>query len=213
MLNGLLGKKVGMTQVFTEDGDRIPVTVIEAGPVTVTQKKTEEKEGYNAVQVGFDELNEAKARKVSKALKGHFAEVAPTRHLKEFKAEDISAVEVGQKFDVSIFEKGQKVDVTGTSKGRGFSGVVKRHGFGGGPQSHGHRRYKRGTGSIGQSAWPSRVFKNKRMPGQYGNETVTVQNLEIIEVKPELNVILVKGAVPGANGRLVSIQRAVKANK
>lgn len=212
MLNGLLGKKVGMTQIFTEEGERIPVTVIEAGPVTVTQKKTEAKEGYNAVQVGFDELNEAKARKVSKALKGHFGDVGPTRHLGEFAVEDMAAVEVGQKFDVSIFEAGQKVDVTGTSKGRGFQGVVKRHNFGGGPASHGHRRYKRGTGSIGQSAWPSRVFKNKKMPGQFGNETVTVQNLVIVEVKPEMNVILVKGAIPGPNGRLVTVQHAVKAN-
>ncbi|MDT8445378.1 MAG: 50S ribosomal protein L3 [bacterium] len=213
MLNGLLGKKVGMTQVFTEEGERVPVTVIQAGPVTVTQKKTEEKEGYNAVQVGFDELNDAKARKVTKALLGHFGDLKPTRHLHEFAAEDMAAVEIGQSFDVTIFEKGQKVDVSGTSKGRGFSGVIKRHGFAGGPGGHGHRRMLRSTGSIGQSAWPSRVFKNKKMPGQYGNAAVTVQNLEIVEIRPEMNAILVRGAVPGPNGRLVAIKHAVKGRK
>jgi len=211
MLNGLLGKKIGMTQVFTEDGVRIPVTVIQAGPVTVTQKKTMEKEGYEAVQVGFDEFNDAKARKVTKALLGHFGENKPTRHLHEFKASDLAAIEVGQSFDVTLFEKGQMVDVSGTSKGRGFSGVIKRHNFAGGPQSHGHRRFKRSTGSIGQSAWPSKVMKNKRMPGQYGNTRITVQNLEIIEVRAEMGVILVRGAIPGPSGRLVEVKKAVKA--
>lgn len=212
MLNGLLGKKVGMTQIFNEAGERVPVTVIQAGPVTVTQKKTKDHEGYDAVQVGYDELNDAKARKVSKALKGHFGEQKATRHLHEFPVADIGAVEVGQSFDVTIFEKGQKVDVSGTSKGRGFAGVVKRHHFNGGAMSHGHRRGTRGTGSIGQSAWPSRVFKNKRMPGHFGNERVTILNLEVIEVKPELGVILVKGAIPGPSGRLVEIRKAVKAS-
>jgi len=210
MLNGLLGKKIGMTQVFNEDGVRFPVTVIQAGPVTIIQKKTTEKEGYEAVQVGFDELNEAKARKVNKSILGHLGENKATRHLHEFAVSDINGVEVGQSFDVSIFEKGQVVDVSGTSKGRGFAGVVKRHNFGGGPQSHGHRRFKRSTGSIGQSATPSRVMKNKKMPGHYGNARVTVQNLEIIEIRPEMGVILVKGAIPGPSGRLVEIKKAAK---
>ena len=210
MLKGLLGTKVGMTQVFTEDGERIPVTVIQAGPVTVIQKKTQEVDGYEAVQVGFDELSESKKKNQTKAKVSHFKDQAVTRYLNEFQAEDMGSIEVGQTFDVTIFEKGQMVDVAGTSKGRGFSGVMKRHNFSGGPASHGHR-FGRKTGSIGQSAWPSRVFKNKKMPGQYGNVRKTVQNLEIVDVNTDLNVILVKGAIPGPNGRLVEVHKAVKA--
>ena len=209
MLKGLLGKKVGMTQYFTEDGERLPVTVVEAGPVTVIQKKTLDNDGYEAVQVGYDELNDAKAKKKSKALKGHYGDNALTRHLKEFATDDIASIEVGQTFDVTLFEKGEVVDVSGTSKGRGFAGVIKRHGFAGGPGSHGHR-FNRGTGSIGMSATPARVWKNKKMPGQYGNARSTTQNLQIVDIDTELNVILVKGSIPGPNGRLVEIKKAAK---
>ncbi len=212
MIYGLLGTKLGMTQVFSEDGERIPVTVIQAGPVSVIQKKTQETDGYDAVQVGFKAYNEAKARKQTKAKTGHFKGQDVTRYMREFKTDDIAAIEVGQTFDVTLFEKGQIVDVSGTTKGRGFAGVMKRHNFAGGPGAHGHR-FNRGTGSIGQSATPSRVFKNKKMPGQYGNVADTVQNLEVIEVDTELNVILVRGSVPGATGRLVAITKAAKENK
>ncbi|OGG93322.1 MAG: 50S ribosomal protein L3 [Candidatus Lambdaproteobacteria bacterium RIFOXYD2_FULL_50_16] len=210
MLNGLIGKKAGMSQVFSEDGTRIPVTVIELGPVTVTQIKTVKVDGYDAVQVGYDELSPAKAKNLSKAVLNHLGENKPVRHLMEFLAK--GEVQVGQSFDVTLFEKGQKVDVTGTTKGKGFAGVIKRHGFGGGPGAHGHR-FHRSTGSIGQSATPSRVWKNKRMPGHMGNEKMTVQNLEVVAVRPELNAILVKGAVPGPQGRLVEVRHAIKAPK
>lgn len=209
MLNGIIGKKVGMTQVFTEDGTRIPVTVVECGPVTVIQKKTMEKDGYEAVQVGYDEIKEGKLKNVSKAAKGHFGENQPTKHLREFKAVDMSTIEVGQKIDGTIFEKGEIVDVTGTSKGRGFAGVVKRWGFAGGCDSHGHR-FHREPGSIGMSATPARVFKNKKMPGQYGNKKSTTQGLEIVEIDTELNVLLIKGSVPGPNGRVVEVRRTSK---
>jgi len=209
MLNGLLGKKVGMTQYFTEDGERVPVTVVQAGPVKVIQKKTMSVDGYEAVQVGFEELSESKANKRSKAYNGHFKEEKTTRHLAEFPVEDIDAVEIGQAFDVSLFTVGDVIDVTGTSKGRGFAGVMKRHNFAGGPASHGHR-FNRGTGSIGQSASPSRVFKNKKMGGQYGNKQVTVQGLEIVNIDTELNILLIKGSIPGPNGRLVTVKKTVK---
>lgn len=209
MIQGLLGKKVGMTQVFTETGERVAVTVVQAGPVTVIQKKTQETDGYDAVQVGYEELSEAKQRNVTKPLLKHFNEQKATRHLREFQADDIASVEVGQSFDVTIFEAGQKVDLSATSKGRGFSGSMKRHNFSGGPASHGHR-FNRRTGSIGQSATPARVFKNKKMPGQYGNKRVTVQNLEVVAIDTDLNVILVKGNVPGPNGGLVEIKKPAK---
>ena len=209
MLNGLLGKKIGMTQYFNEDGERIPVTVVQTGPVTVVQKKTTDKDGYEAVQVGYEEVAKSKEKNVVKPLKGHFGEQQPTKMLKEFKAEKIEEVEVGQTFDVSLFEIGEKVDVSGTSKGRGFSGVMKRHNFAGGPASHGHR-FNRGTGSIGQSASPAKIFKNKKMAGQYGNVKVTVQGLEIVDVNKELNVLLIKGAIPGPNGRYVEVRKTAK---
>ncbi|MBU2646377.1 50S ribosomal protein L3 [bacterium] len=212
MLNGLFGKKLGMTQFFTEDGDRIPVTVVKADPVTVIQQKTLEKDGYEAVQVGIEELTEAKQRNVTKPLKGHFKQQKPTRYLRESTATDFGAITVGQTIDASMFQKGDIVDVTGTSKGRGFSGVMKRHNFAGGPASHGHR-FNRGTGSIGQSASPAKIFKNKKMPGQYGNATVTVQRLEIVDVNQDLNVILIKGAIPGPKGRLVEVRKTVKPKK
>ncbi len=209
MLNGLLGKKVGMTQFFTEDGERIPVTVVQTGPVTVIQKKTVEKDGYQAVQVGFEEIAKSKERNVIKPIKGHFKEQKPTRLLREFRTENIDEIEIGQTFDVSLFEKGEIVDVSGTSKGHGFSGVMKRHNFAGGPGAHGHR-FNRGTGSIGQSASPAKIFKNKKMPGQYGNTRVTTQGLEIVDVNKDLNVLLIKGAIPGPNGRYVEVKRTAK---
>ncbi len=209
MLNALLGKKVGMTQFFTEDGERIPVTVVQTGPVTVIQKKTEEKDGYVAVQIGYEEITKAKMRNVTKPMIGHFKEQKPMRYLKEVKVDNLDEIEVGQSFGVDIFEVGQIVDVSGTSKGRGFSGVMKRHNFAGGPAAHGHR-FNRGTGSIGQSATPAKIFKNKKMPGQYGNERTTVQGLKIVEIKKDLNVLLIKGAIPGANGKLVEIKKTTK---
>ena len=212
MLNGLFGKKVGMTQLFTEDGDRVPVTVVKADPITVIQKKTKDKDGYEAVQVGVEELTEAKKRNVTTPLKGHFKDQKLTRYLREITAVDHEGIEVGQAADVSIFAKGDLVDVTGTSKGRGFSGVMKRHNFAGGPASHGHR-FNRGTGAIGQSASPAKIFKNKKMPGQYGNATVTIQRLEVVDVNTDLNVLLIKGAIPGPNGRLVEVKRTLKPKK
>ncbi|MBT3225922.1 MAG: 50S ribosomal protein L3 [Deltaproteobacteria bacterium] len=212
MLNGLFGKKVGMTQFFTEDGDRVPVTVVKTDPVKVIQKKTVEKDGYKAVQVGIEELTEAKRRNVTKPLKGHFKDQTPTRYLRELAAGNDEEIEVGQTIDLSMFTVGDLVDVTGTSKGHGFSGVMKRHNFSGGPAAHGHR-FNRGTGSIGQSATPAKIFKNKKMAGQYGNAQVTVQRLEIVEIKEDLNVILIKGAIPGPNGRLVEVKKTAKPKK
>lgn len=209
MLQGLIGKKVGMTQIFTDQGERIPVSVVQMDKITVIQKKTVEKEGYNAIQVGFLPIPEGKLKRVSKAKKGHFKGLAPTKGLKELKTDDIDQIEVGATFDFTIFEKGQLVDVVGTSKGKGFTGVMKRHNFSGGPSGHGHR-FHRSTGSIGASASPSRVFKNKKMPGQHGNKQVTVQGLEIIEILPEKNAMLVKGGIPGPNGSIVTIKRSTK---
>ncbi|MCG8333402.1 MAG: 50S ribosomal protein L3 [Proteobacteria bacterium] len=208
-MNGLLGKKVGMTQFFTEDGERVPVTVVQSGPVTVIQKKTVEKDGYQAVQVGFEEVVKSKEKNITKPLKGHYKDQKPTKLLREFKVENIDEIEVGQTFDVSLFEKGEIVDVSGTSKGRGFTGVMKRHNFSGGPAAHGHR-FNRGTGAIGQSATPAKIFKNKKMPGQYGNVRATTQGLEIVDINKDLNVLLIKGAIPGPNGRFVEVRRTTK---
>jgi large subunit ribosomal protein L3 len=209
MLRGLLGKKVGMTQFFSEDGDRIPVTVVQTGPVSIIQKKTPEKDGYQAVQVGYESVSDGKLKNISKPLKGHFKDNPPTRYLGEIKVDTLDDIEVGQIIDVGIFSKGELVDVTGTSKGHGFSGVMKRHNFGGGPGSHGHRCHRL-PGSIGSSATPARVFKNMKMAGQYGNRRVTTQRLEIVEVNKDLNVLLIKGAVPGPNGRIVRVNKTVK---
>ncbi len=209
MLNGLLGKKVGMTQFFTEDGERIPVTVVQSGPVTVIQKKTVEKDGYQAVQVGFEEVIKSKEKNITKPLKGHYKDQKPTKLLREFKVENVDDIQVGQTFDVSVFEKGEIVDVSGTSKGRGFTGVMKRHNFSGGPAAHGHR-FNRGTGAIGQSATPAKIFKNKKMPGQHGNTRSTTQGLEIVDINKDLNVLLIKGAIPGPNGRFVEVRRTTK---
>ncbi len=204
MLNGMLGRKIGMTQIFEEDGTAIPVTVVQAGPVTVIQKKTEERDGYSSVQVGFEDLN---PRKINKPLAGHFKDQKPKTFLREFSADDISQIEVGQVFNSSIFEEGEEVAVTGTSKGKGFAGTMKRHNFGGQPATHGHRGHRR-TGSIGQCATPARVFKGKKMPGQYGNATVTVSGLRVVRILPDQNLVLLKGAVPGRNGGVVTLKKA-----
>ena len=203
MLHGMMARKIGMTQVFEEDGSAIPVTVLEAGPVTVVQKKTMEKDGCDHVQVGFEDIAE---RKVNKPLKGHFGKQKMTRFLREFKVDDIEQVEVGQSFGVELFSEGEKVSVTGTSKGKGFTGVMKRHGFGGQPASHGHRGH-RGTGSIGQCATPSRVFRGKKMHGQHGNRKCTTLGLKIVKIIEDKRLVLIKGAVPGADGGLVTLNK------
>ena len=208
MEKGLIGRKLGMTQIFAADGASVPVTVIEAGPCTVIQKKTEEADGYNAIQLGFDRKRQ---KNVTKPLQGHFAKADRGffRVLREFKTRAMVELEPGQELTASIFEVGDFVDVTGTSKGRGFAGGVKRHGFRGGKASHGSM-FHRAPGSIGASAAPSRVFKGQRLPGHMGDARKTVQNLLIIGVRPEMNVILVKGAVPGSKNGIVVIKNAVK---
>ncbi|MEK6681824.1 MAG: 50S ribosomal protein L3 [Nitrospirota bacterium] len=208
MVNGIIGEKLGMTQVFTSDGRAVPVTVIEAGPCAVVQVKTKEKDGYNAVQLSFKEIK--KARRVNKPSAGHFkkANLPPARYLKEFRT-DTAGAEVGQKVFADIFKKGDIVDVTGITIGKGFQGVMKRHGFAGGPASHGSM-FHRAPGSIGSSSYPSRVWKNKKLPGHMGNERKTVQGLEIIDVRKEDNLILIKGAVPGCKGRLVVLNKSKK---
>ena len=204
----LIGKKLGMTQIFGEDGVAIPVTVIEAGPCVVMQKKTRDTDGYEAVQLAF---GRKKPKNVSKPLQGHFAKVdkGSFRVLKEFRISDAGAYELGQELTAGMFEIGDFVDVTGTTKGRGFAGGVKRHGFKGGKASHGSM-FHRAPGSIGASAFPSRVFKGKRLPGHMGSERKTVQNLRVVGIRPENNVILVKGAVPGSKNGILLIQASVK---
>ena len=211
MVNGILGKKVSMTQVFDESGEAIPVTVLVAGPCPVIQVKTEDREGYNAVQLGFGAKDEKKANKPSL---GHFKKIdASVQHyLREFEAEDLDGVEVGTIVDAGLFSEGDIVDVTGTSKGRGFTGVVKRWGFKGGRASHGDEQVLRHGGSIGQSAWPAKVFKGVKMPGRYGNKRSTVQNLKVIKVDVERNMLVVKGAVPGPRNGLLMIRKAVKSS-
>lgn len=210
-MKSILGKKVGMTQVFTEEGIVVPVTVIEVGPVKVVQKKTVEKDGYNAIQVGYGEVKE---KRVNKPLKGHFgkANAEVKRYLREIRVDNIDAYEIGQEIRADIFSVGDRVDAIGTSKGKGFQGSIKRHNQARGPMSHGSK-YHRGTGSMGGSATPSRILKGKKMPGHMGHERVTVQNLEVVRVDAERNFILVKGAVPGPKGGLITIKETVKASK
>ncbi len=213
MKKAILGKKLGMTQKFLPDGRLVPVTVILAGPCTVVQKKTLEKDGYEAIQVGFDTLSEKRAEKlVSKPAAGHFkkANVAPARYLREFRLDNASEYEVGQSIGVSVFEAGEKIDITGTSKGHGFTGVIYRWNQSRGPMAHGSK-YHRGVGSMSANSDPSRVFKNKHMSGHYGVERVTVQNLEVVEVDAERNLLLVKGAVPGQAGSLLFVRNTCKA--
>ncbi len=205
MIHGLIGKKLGMTQVYDENGAVVPVTVIEAGPCVVTQVKTTETDGYCAVQIG---LVEAKVpRKLSKPEVGHLKKngIAPLRHLKEFRVEESSDIKVGDQVLVTSFAPKQKVTVSGISQGKGFQGVVKRHGFGGGRQTHGSM-FHRAPGSIGQCATPSRVFPGKKMPGHMGHKSVTTKNLEVVQVIEDKNLLLVKGAVPGSKGGFVTIR-------
>lgn len=208
-MKGLLGKKLGMTQIFDEKGEVIPVTVIEAGPCYVAQKKTLERDGYTAVQLGFEEI---KASRANKPQIGHLAknDLPPLRYLREVRVSDHNDLSEGQELDASVFEVGDRVDVIGTSKGRGFAGVVKRHGFGGGPKTHGQSDRWRAPGAISSGSTPGRVFKGLRMAGRMGNERVTVQNLEVVLVDPERNLLAVRGAVPGARGGLLIIREARK---
>lgn len=208
MGRGLIGKKLGMTQIFWEDGSVIPVTVVEAGPCVVIQKKTIEKDGYGAVQIGFERRRE---KRTTKPLQGHFrkADKGYFRVLKEIRTETPEEYEVGQELKADIFSIGDFVDVVGTTKGKGFAGVMKRHGFGGGRATHGSM-FHRAPGSIGASAFPSRVFKGTRLPGQMGNARKTAQNLVVVGVRPERNLILIKGAVPGSVSGIVVIKDAVK---
>ncbi len=211
MVKGLIGRKVRMTQIFEETGKAIPVTVIEAGPCPIVQVKTQERDGYQAVQLGFGARKE---HKFNNPLKGHFAKanVPPTQILREFKVESLDEVNVGDTVDASLFSEGELVDVTGTSKGHGFTGVVKRWGFAGGRKSHGGEQDLRRPGSIGASATPSRVFKGKKMPGRYGAKRHTVQNLQVIQADPERNLLVVKGAIPGPPNGFLLIRKAVKSS-
>ena len=204
--DGLLGTKLGMTQVFGEGGVTIPVTVIQAGPCYVTQIKTAERDGYNAIQLAYGET-----RKLTRPERGHLrkAGVPPMRYLREFRVTNPTDYRLGQQLTVSIFRPGEKVDVIGTSKGRGFAGVVKRHGFAGGPRTHGQSDRLRAPGSIGSGTTPGRVLKGLRMAGHMGNERVTIKNLEIVRVDPERNLLLVKGSVPGHIKGLVMVRRVV----
>ncbi len=208
MATGILGKKLGMTRIFTQDGQWIDVTLVQAGPCVVIQRKTEKKDGYEAVQVGFDEI---KPKRCTKPLKGHFekAGVPPKRFLKEFRVEVDNPLKPGDEIKLDIFKVGDRVDISGKSKGKGFAGVVKRHGYSGGPGTHGSNFHRR-PGSIGQSAYPAEVYKGKGLPGHMGNVRVTVQNLEVVDIVPEKNLIVIRGSIPGSNGGLVEIKHTVK---
>ena len=207
-MKAVLGRKLGMTQVFAEDGRLVPVTVIEAGPMVVTQIKNKETDGYEAVQVAFGEVKE---KRVNKPLRGHFAKagVGFKKFVREFKVEDLSAYSLAQEIKVDVFEAGEKVDAIGTSKGKGFQGPIKRHNQSRGPMTHGSR-YHRGPGSMGAASDPSRVYKGKKLAGHMGAERVTIQNLEVVKVDVEKNLILIKGAVPGPKKGLVVIKKAIK---
>jgi len=205
MCSGLMGKKLGMSGLFLPDGRYVPVTVIEAGPCVVTQIKKKATDGYNALQLGFGNKRESH---VNKPMKGHFSKSASGafNHVREFAVAEPSAYNLGQQITLELFKIGERVDVVGATKGRGFSGVIKRHGFHGGRKSHGSHSH-RVPGSIGSSAWPSRVVKGKRLPGRYGNERKTLRNLEVVDIRLEDNLILLKGAVPGAKSGLVTINK------
>lgn len=204
-MSGLIGRKLGMTQVFDDGGKAVPVTVVEAGPCPVVQLRTEDRDGYNAVQVGFGEKKKSRVRKPEA---GHFARagVAVLQHLREFRVDDVEGFELGQELKVEMFEAGDRVAVTGRSKGRGFAGVVKRHGMKGGSQTHGCMS-KRTPGALGAASYPARVFKGRRLAGHMGSERVTVRNLEVVGVDAEKNVLLVRGAVPGPRNGIVLIRK------
>lgn len=211
MAKGILGKKIGMTQVFDEDGRFVPVTVIEAGPCVVLQRKSSSRDGYDAIQLGFGERKESKT---NKPLAGHFrkAETTPKRYIRELRLDGDEEYEVGQTIDVSIFEEGERVDVTGIGRGKGFAGAIKRHNFSRGAMAHGSQ-YHRGVGSLGAAATPSRVFKGRKLPGRMGGKRVTVQALRLIRVDADRNLLLVKGSVPGPKGGLVMVRSSVKGGK
>ena len=209
---GIIGRKIGMTQLFLEDGSVIPATVVQAGPCKVIQKKTKEKEGYDALQLGFLEKKE---RLVNRPLSGHFKKAggSPFYFLKEFRVENTEGYEMGQEVTLNLFKPGDVVDVTGYSKGKGFAGVIKRHGFHGFPASRGTHEYFRHGGSIGSNSYPAHVFKGKRMPGQLGNQRVTVQNIKVVDVREDQNLILLQGGIPGAPHGLILIRSDTKAKK
>lgn len=205
MVRGMLGKKLGMTGVYAADGKYIPVTVIQVGPCVVTQIKTVETDGYNSVQLGFGDKKE---KHTTKALQGHFKKAGENffAHVREFEVSEPSEFNTGQEINVSMFEVGELVEVTGTSKGRGFSGTIRRHGFARGPETHGSRNHRK-PGSVGCSAWPAKIVKGKKMPGRYGFDRKTVRNQEIVDIIPEDNVILLKGQVPGAKSGIIEIKK------
>lgn len=208
-IKGILGTKLGMTQVFDEDNRVVPVTVVEAGPCVVTQIRTEETDGYTAIQIAYGEID---PRKANKPAAGHFkkAGVTPRRHVAEIRMDDVSAYEVGQEVTASIFDGIEFVDVTGTSKGKGFAGGMKRHGFAGQGASHGNQAAHRRVGGIGACATPGRIFKGKRMAGRMGQDRVTTQNLKVQKIDADANLILIKGAIPGVRGGIVTVKTAVK---
>ena len=209
MKKALIGKKVGMTQIFDENGSVIPVTVIEAGPCVVAQIKTIDNDGYNAVQLGFGDI---KDKHINKPEAGHFAKakLANKKHLREFRLDSIEGIKVGDEVKADVFEAGEKIDVQGISKGKGFQGVIKRHGQHRGPMGHGSM-YHRRPGSMGSTSTPGRVFKGKKLPGHMGKVTVTIQNLDVVRVDMDKNVILLKGSVPGAKGAILKLRTSVKA--
>lgn len=210
MKNAIMAKKIGMTQIFAEDGKLIPVTVLEAGPCSVVQVKTVENDGYSAIQVGFQDTRE---KLVNKPVKGHFAKagVSVKRIVKEFRLENAEEFEVGQEIKADTFGVGDSVDVTGTSKGKGFQGAIKRHGQSRGPMAHGSK-YHRAAGSMGGASFPGKVFKGKKLPGHMGAKKITVQNLEVVRVDADKNLLLIKGSIPGPKKSIVVIKNSVKAN-
>lgn len=206
-----MGRKIGMTQVFSPSGEAIPVTVIEVGPCVVTQVRTKDRDGYEAVQIGFGDI---RPKSLTKPEQGHLAKAGRlVRHLREFEADNVEDYEVGQELNVDLFQAGQIIDVTGTSKGRGFAGVMKRHNFRGGPRTHGQSDRARAPGSIGAGTTPGHVFKGTRMAGRMGNKRVTVQNLQVVEVLGDRHLLLVRGSVPGAKNGLVMVRQAAKGKK
>ena len=202
MLRGFLGKKIGMSQIFRDNGESVPVTVIQAGPCAVTQIKSKETDGYNAVQLGF-----GATKNLNKPERGHLKNSDPVKHLREVKADNLQDYSIGQQISVDIFDVGEKIDVIGTTKGKGFAGTMKRHGFGGGPRTHGQSDRGRAPGSIGGGTTPGKVYKGLKMSGHMGNERVTVKNLEIVQIDQDRNVLVVKGGVPGAPNGLLVIRR------
>ncbi|HXZ29765.1 MAG TPA: 50S ribosomal protein L3 [Dehalococcoidia bacterium] len=206
MFPGIIGRKVGMTQLFQESGETVAVSVIQAGPSVVTQVKSRDKDGYDAIQVGFVE-SKVRQSQLSSPQKGHLRGLENVRYLREFRADDISSAKRGDKVDVGFLKQGDLVNVIGLSKGRGFAGVVKRHHFSGGPKTHGQTDRHRAPGSIGATTFPGRVLKGKRMAGHMGNKRVTARNLAVVQADPERNLLLVKGAVPGPNGELLLIEK------